>query len=215
MGYRHFAANFGGRATWKHPQVCRRFPSGIHVPFAPPARSAACGGRDLEMLYVEGRRVLPDRVPVGHLGANEKKLIFEDGKPDRRLYEIATFAHLRDRLHSRDVWVEGSRSFRPMGEDLMPKPTFVALKGQDQLGLGVPSDCATWLTDVREMMDVNLKRLAWRARFREARWCEDGKRHADRDAAYQRRSRRGGSPQCRNHGHVSSGRIARSPAGSA
>jgi TnpA family transposase len=119
----------------------------------------------LKMLYVEGRRVLPDRVPVGHLGANEKKLIFEDGKPDRRLYEIATFAHLRDRLHSRDVWVEGSRSFRPIDEDLMPKPTFVALKGQDQLGLGVPSDCATWLTDVREMMDVNLKRLAWHARF--------------------------------------------------
>lgn len=33
----------------------------------------------LKMLYVEGRRVLPDRVPVGHLGATEKKLIFEDG----------------------------------------------------------------------------------------------------------------------------------------
>ncbi len=27
----------------------------------------------LKMLYVEGRRVLPDRVPVGHLGANERK----------------------------------------------------------------------------------------------------------------------------------------------
>lgn len=119
----------------------------------------------LKMLYVEGRRVLPDRVPVGHLGANERKLVFEDGKPDRRLYEIATFAHLRDRLHSRDVWVEGSRSFRPIDEDLMPKPTFVALKEQDQLGLGVQTDCAAWLADVREMMDVNLKRLAWRARF--------------------------------------------------
>ena len=119
----------------------------------------------LKMLYVEGRRVLPDHVPVGHLGANERKLVFEDGKPDRRLYEIATFAHLRDRLHSRDVWVEGSRSFRPIDEDLMPKPTFVALRGQDQLGLGVQTDCAAWLADVREMMDVNLKRLAWRARF--------------------------------------------------
>ncbi|MDL7269277.1 Tn3 family transposase [Escherichia coli] len=119
----------------------------------------------LKMLYAEGRRILPDRVPVGHLGANERKLVFEDGKPDRRLYEIATFAHLRDRLHSRDVWVEGSRSFRPIDEDLMPKPTFVALKGKDQLGLGVQTDCVAWLADVREMMDVNLKRLAWRARF--------------------------------------------------
>ena len=38
----------------------------------------------------------------------------------------------------------------------MPKPTFVALRGQDQLGLGVQTDCAAWLADVREMMDVNL-----------------------------------------------------------
>ena len=119
----------------------------------------------LKMLYVEGRRILPDRVPVGHLGATEKKLIFEDGKPDRRLYEIATLTHLRDRLNSRDVWVEGSRSFRPIDEHLMPKPAFVALKEENELGLGVPSDGAAWLAEVRQMMDVNLKRLAWRARF--------------------------------------------------
>lgn len=65
----------------------------------------------MQPLYAEGRRVLPDRVPVGHLGATEKKLIFEDGKTDRRLYEIATLTRLRDRLHWRDVLVEGSRSF--------------------------------------------------------------------------------------------------------
>jgi hypothetical protein len=102
----------------------------------------------LQLLYAEGRRVLPDRVPVGHLGPTEKKLIFEEGKPDRRLYEIATLTHLRDRLHRRDVWVEGSRSFRPIDEDLMPKPAFVALKEESQLGLGVPSDGAAWLAEV-------------------------------------------------------------------
>lgn len=119
----------------------------------------------LKALYVEGRRVLPDRVPVGHLGATEKKLVFEDGKPERRLYEIATLTHLRDRLRSGDIWVEGSRSFRPIDEHLMPKPAFVALKEQDQLGLGVQADCAVWLSEVRQMMDANLKQLAWRARF--------------------------------------------------
>ncbi|WP_413990777.1 Tn3 family transposase [Labrys okinawensis] len=119
----------------------------------------------LKALYVEGRRVLPDRVPVGHLGATEKKLVFEDGKPDRRLYEIATLTHLRDRLRSGDIWVEGSRSFRPIDENLMPKPAFAVLKEQDQLGLGVQADCATWLSEVRQMMDANLKQLAWRARF--------------------------------------------------
>lgn len=119
----------------------------------------------LKALYADGRRVLPDRVPVAHLGAAEKKLIFEDEKPDRRLYEIATLALLRDRLRSRDVWVEGSHSFRPIDEHLMPQPAFVTLKEEDKLGLGVQSDGAAWLAEVRQMMDFNLRQLARRARY--------------------------------------------------
>ncbi|UVV70746.1 Tn3 family transposase [Brucella anthropi] len=118
----------------------------------------------LKGLYTKGRRVLPDRVPVGHLGSSEKKLIFVDGKPDRRLYEIATLAHLRDRLRSGDVWVDGSRSFRPIDEHLMPKPAFVAMKDEGKLGLGVQGDGAAWLTEVQQITDFNLKRLAYRAR---------------------------------------------------
>lgn len=119
----------------------------------------------LKLLYTEGRRVLPDRVPVGHLTKSERELIFEDGKPDRRLYEIATLAHLRDRLSSRDVWVEGSRSFRPIDEHLISKPVFVVLKEENKLGLGVQSDGAAWLAEVRQMMEFRLKQLAWRARY--------------------------------------------------
>jgi TnpA family transposase len=118
----------------------------------------------LKMLYVEGRRVLPDRVPVGHLRLTEKKQIFKDGKPDRRLYEIATLALLRDRLRSGDISVEGSRSFRSIDEHLMPKPAFVAMKEEDRLGLGVQGDGVAWLTEIRQMMDFNLKRLAYRTR---------------------------------------------------
>lgn len=48
----------------------------------------------------------------------------------------------------------------------MPKATFVALKEEDKLGLGVQGDGAAWLTEVRQTMDFNLKRLAYRARNR-------------------------------------------------
>ncbi|TIN89238.1 MAG: hypothetical protein E5Y29_02435, partial [Mesorhizobium sp.] len=44
---------------------------------------------------------------------------------------------LRDRLRSADIWVDGSRSFRPIGEHLMPRSTFTILKDEDRLGLGV------------------------------------------------------------------------------
>ncbi len=46
----------------------------------------------------------------------------------------------------------------------MPKPAFVAMKDEGKLGLGIQEDGAAWLTEVRQMMDFNLKRLAYRAR---------------------------------------------------
>ena len=119
----------------------------------------------IKTLYAQGRRVLPDRVPVAHLAKADRERIFEGGRPVRSLYEIATFALLRDRLRSRDIWVEGSRSFRPIDEHLMSKPAFTALKEDNKLGLGVQCDGAAWLAEVRQMMDFNLKRLTWRARY--------------------------------------------------
>jgi hypothetical protein len=91
----------------------------------------------LKTLNAAGRRTLPEQVPVDRLTAQARRLIFADAKPDRRLYEIATLAALRDRLRSGDIWVEGSRAFRPMDEQLMPKLAFAALKAADELGLGV------------------------------------------------------------------------------
>lgn len=118
----------------------------------------------LKRLYSEKRRTLPEAVPVTHLSQADRKLIFGQERPDRRLYEIATLAALRDRLRSADIWVDGSRSFRPIDEHLMPRSTFITMKEQDRLGLGVQGDAAEWLAEARQMLDFNLKRLAHRAR---------------------------------------------------
>ncbi len=118
----------------------------------------------LKRLYVEKRRALPDRVPVTHLHQADRRLILGRECPDRRLYEIATLAALRDRLRSADIWVDGSRSFRPIDEHLMPRSTFTTMKEEDRLGLGVQGDGAAWLAEARQMLDFNLKRLAHRAR---------------------------------------------------
>ena len=118
----------------------------------------------LKLLYAEKRRTLPDRVPLTHLSQTDRRLIFEQGKPDRRLYEIATLAALRDRLRSADIWVDGSRSFRPIDEHLMPRSTFITMKEEDRLGLGVQGDGAQWLAEACQMLEFNLQRLAHRAR---------------------------------------------------
>lgn len=118
----------------------------------------------LKRLYAEKRRTLPDRVPLTHLSQTDRRLIFEREKPDRRLYEIATLAALRDRLRSAEIWIDGSRSFRPIDEHLMPRSTFITMKEEDRLGLGVEADGAQWLAEACQMLDFNLKRLAYRAR---------------------------------------------------
>ena len=118
----------------------------------------------LRRLHSAGRRALPERVPTSHLSPTDRKLIFGQQKPDRRLYEIATLAALRERLRSADIWVEGSRSFRPIDEHLMPRSTFTTMKEENRLGLGVGGDGAAWLNEVKQVLDFNLKRLAYRAR---------------------------------------------------
>ena len=46
----------------------------------------------------------------------------------------------------------------------MPKPAFAALKAADELGLGVQGDAVAYLSEARQTLDFNLKRLAYRAR---------------------------------------------------
>ena len=82
----------------------------------------------LRQLNRDDRRGLPAKVPLGHLTQKVRKLIAANGKRDRRLWEIATLAVLRERLRSGEVWVEGGRAFRPLDAQLMPGPAFAARK---------------------------------------------------------------------------------------
>ena len=87
----------------------------------------------------------PTNFLFGHLDEPEKKLILAGGKPDRPLYEVATLGALRDRLRSGDIWVEGSRAYRPLDEYLMPTGAFTEKKDTDRLNLGVAGDAPAWL----------------------------------------------------------------------
>jgi hypothetical protein len=51
-----------------------------------------------------------------------------------------------------------------MDELLMPMPAFRTLKGDGDLGLGVQSDGAAYLSEAAQVLDFNLRQLAHRAR---------------------------------------------------
>ena len=118
----------------------------------------------LRQLNRDDRRGLPAKVPLGHLTQKVRKLIAANGKRDRRLWEIATLAVLRERLRSGEVWVEGGRAFRPLDAQLMPGPAFAARKEAGDLRLGVPRDVDAWIAEKEQELDFKLKRLSHQAR---------------------------------------------------
>ncbi len=68
----------------------------------------------------DGARALPKRPPAAFLPANWRRLIFAGGTADRRLYETAMLAVLRERLRGADIWVVGSRDYRAFEDYLLP-----------------------------------------------------------------------------------------------
>jgi hypothetical protein len=68
----------------------------------------------------DGTRVLPKRPPSSFLPPQWRKLIFANGAADRRLYETAVLATLRERLRGSNIWVAGSRDYRAFEDYLLP-----------------------------------------------------------------------------------------------
>ncbi len=67
-----------------------------------------------------GARALPKRLPSAFLPPKWRRMIFAGPVPDRRLYETAVLATLRERLRGAGVWVAGSRDHRAFEDYLLP-----------------------------------------------------------------------------------------------
>ncbi len=65
-------------------------------------------------------RALPKRPPSTFLPPQWRKLIFASGTADRRLYETAVLAVLRDKLRGSNIWVAGSRDYQAFETYLLP-----------------------------------------------------------------------------------------------
>ena len=68
----------------------------------------------------DGTRALPKRPPSSFLPPQWRRLIFANGAADRRLYETAVLATLRERLRGSNIWVTGSRDYRAFEDYLLP-----------------------------------------------------------------------------------------------
>nr|WP_306286604.1 DUF4158 domain-containing protein [Sphingomonas sp. Ant20] len=84
-----------------------------------------------------GKRDVPTDAPMPFRKEWRKIVVGDDGKINRRLWEIATIAHLRNKLRSGDVWVERSAGYRRFDSYLLSeakaKPVVSALGGHRRI----------------------------------------------------------------------------------
>ena len=128
----------------------------------------------LRDLNRSGRRELPADAPLP-FRKDWRRLVMEDGRPNRRLYETAVLATLRDKLRSGDVWVERSSGYRRFDSYLMPQSEVPAAAA----ALGLPVTADEWLATRGLDLDRRLKRFARRLRRGELEGVElrDGRLH--------------------------------------
>ena len=123
-------------------------------------------------LNQSGKREVPPDAPMP-FRKEWRRLVMEGGQPNRRLYETAVLATLRDKLRSGDVWVERSSNYRRFDSYLLPIAAVPAAVAQ----LKLPATADEWLATKGRDLDRRLKRFAKRLRRGDLEGVEfDGKR---------------------------------------
>ena len=111
----------------------------------------------LRELNRTGRRDVPKNAPMP-FKKEWRKLVTEGGKPDRRLWETATMAHLRNKLRSGDVWVERSTNYQRFDSYLLPTSEVAPIAAS----LELPATADEWLGTRARELDWRLRGFAHR-----------------------------------------------------
>ncbi len=113
----------------------------------------------LRELNLTGRREIPSDAPLPFAAKRWKMLVKPvGGAINRRLYETAVVATLRDRLRSGDVWIEGSRAYRRFGDYLLPRDEV----GPEADALPVNVEMGSYLAERASLLDQRLASFAGR-----------------------------------------------------
>jgi TnpA family transposase len=119
----------------------------------------------LRAIYRRERTRLPDHVPTAFLKRSWRRRVRAGGAGfDAHAYEVAVLVHLRDRLRSGDIWVEGSRAYCTFDDYLLPRPVFALMQTEDRLGLAVSTDFGAWRAERAATLDWKLRTLATAAK---------------------------------------------------
>lgn len=117
----------------------------------------------MRAFYAGSRRALPKDLPTGFVRRGWRPAVLRDGAVDAAGYELCLFAELRDRLRAGDVWVVGSRQYRAVEDQLVPKTLFATMRAAGPLPVAVPGDAAAYLQERRALLEERLRDVDGRA----------------------------------------------------
>jgi hypothetical protein len=135
---------------------------------APAAASTLRAVELLQTAYCSSGRKWPGSLPVSFLQPAWRDAVLGSdrmGGDERRTWEAATLLALRGRLRSGDIWVEGSRQWRAVEDQLIPPALFGAMRDAGPLPVAVPASAGEYLKERRALLErrlaeVNAKALA-------------------------------------------------------
>ena len=116
-------------------------------------------------LHAGRLRKLPDDAPLAFIRQSWRRR-FERMAIDRHLYGFCVFVELRDRLRAGDVWIEGSRRYRSVEDQLIPRDLFATMGSAASLPVAVPTCPRTWLDERKALLDRRLAEVGRKADLR-------------------------------------------------
>jgi TnpA family transposase len=121
--------------------------------------------RAVELLrdaYASSSRKRPGNLPIGFLRPAWRDAVLDAGT-DHRIWEAATLLALRDRLRAGDIWVEGSRQWRAVEDQLIPPALFAAMREAGPLPVAAPATAEEYLAERRALLERRLAEVAAKA----------------------------------------------------
>jgi TnpA family transposase len=127
----------------------------------PAARSLLDAIEILRELNATGQRTVPETAPLEFVPDNWKPyvLVDEEGRFNRRCYELCVLWQLRAALRSGDVWVVGSRRYASLESYLIPKGQWEGLRADICAQVGATPDVHQRLAAKRAELEQLLQHV--------------------------------------------------------
>ena len=117
----------------------------------------------LRAIYESGGRKWPRSLPTSFLRPAWREAVLSADGAERRIWEAATLLALRDRLRAGDIWVEGSRQWRAVEDQLITPALFAAMCEAGPLPVAAAATAEEYLAERRALLDRRLSEVAAKA----------------------------------------------------